>query len=215
MTKSGSGTQTLSGLNTYTGDTSVTGGTLLVHGSTHANSDFTIGSSGTLGGSGTIAGTVNVSGVLAPGASVESIATGTLSMAAGSTLAFEIQDLSATGADLVDIAGDLGLNGTVDLDLVKLGGFAWTMGDKITLLSYTGAWNNGIFSYGSNPLSNNSTFDFDGETWVINYADSTKGNNYASEASGNYVTMTVVPEPPAAFLGGLGVLLLLRRRRAA
>jgi MYXO-CTERM domain-containing protein len=40
------------------------------------------------------------------------------------------------------------------------------------------------------------------------------GGNFNSQATGtSFVTLTAVPEPSAALLGGLGMMLLLRRRR--
>ncbi|HEX7261539.1 MAG TPA: autotransporter-associated beta strand repeat-containing protein, partial [Luteolibacter sp.] len=118
LTKDNSGTLTLSGTNTYTGTTTVSNGTLLVNGSTAAGSAVIV-NGGTLGGTGTINGTVNVTGVLAPGNSIESLATGSVTLNNLSTLAIEIQN--ATTADLLDITGSFNLIGTVTLDLTKLG----------------------------------------------------------------------------------------------
>jgi len=47
--------------------------------------------------------------------------------------------------------------------------------------------------------------------WTIDYNDTTAGLN--GGVGNSYITITAVPEPAAALLGGLGMLALLRRRR--
>ncbi len=52
--------------------------------------------------------------------------------------------------------------------------------------------------------------------WMFDYNDTSAGTNYTTDLTGgSYVTMTAVPEPRVALLGGLGMLALLRRRRAS
>jgi hypothetical protein len=64
-------------------------------------------------------------------------------------------------------------------------------------------------------LEDDSNFIVNGQSWRINYNDTTGGSNYSSEQTlANFVTLTAVPEPSAALLGGLGAIMLLRRRRA-
>lgn len=209
--KGDAGKWILAGANTYTGTTTVSGGTLLVNGSTHANSAVSVASSATLGGTGTLGGTVNVTGVLAPGASIESLASGALTMVAGSKFQFEAANAGTTGADLMVVNGNLSLTGvTLDLSLANLGLNTWQAGDKLTLLSYTGADVTGGF----NGFLDNTSYTFGSNQWMFDYNDTQAGDNYLSEATGNrFVTMTVIPEPAAALLGGLGLLGLLRRRR--
>jgi len=49
---------------------------------------------------------------------------------------------------------------------------------------------------------------------LFNYNDDGSGTNYTGDLTGpSFVTMTAIPEPRAALLGGIGMLLLLRRRR--
>ncbi|NQX00808.1 autotransporter-associated beta strand repeat-containing protein, partial [bacterium] len=175
ITKAGIGTLIMNGTSTYSGTTTVSAGTLLISGINSGSGAVDVGASGKLGGIGTIAGGVNVTGVLSPGASIESLSTGTVAFASGSKLTYELQDTSSVGADLVDITGNLSLAGTVTLDLVKLGAGTWAVGDKLTILSYTGSITaNSFFNFvdgGDGKLTDDETFSFDGAEWVFDYND--------------------------------------------
>jgi fibronectin-binding autotransporter adhesin len=101
LSKTGTGTQILSGTNTYRGIISVSEGTLQINGANTGLGLVTVDSGATLGGTGLIAGALNVTGVLSPGASIQSLASGVLTMNLGSTLVDEAANNSATGADLM------------------------------------------------------------------------------------------------------------------
>jgi len=219
VVKGGTGAWTLSGTNTYTGSTTVSGGTLAVNGSLASASSVTVQNGGTLQGSGIIGGSVTIQngGTLATGNSIESLATGALSLQALATFAQEINnDAAATVAgDLTAVTGNLTLDlgNAAILTLTELGSGSWSANEKLTLISYSGTWNGGLFNYGGT-LADDSTINFSGATWQFNYNDTVAGSNYTSDLTGtSFVTMTVIPEPRAALLGGLGLLMLLRRRR--
>lgn len=222
LTKTGAGVLTLSGANGYTGATNVSGGTLAINGSTSSTSLVTVQTGATLQGSGVIGGSVTVKegGTLASGNSIESLATGALTLEALSTFAYELNnDTSAAEAgDLTAVTGNLtfDLGNAALLTLAELGAGSWTVGEKLTLISYTGTWNGGLFDYNGSTLADDSNFNFSGIDWTFNYNDEFKGTNYADEATGTrFVTMTAIPEPSAAaLLGAFGVLALVRRRRA-
>ena len=82
-------------------------------------------------------------------------------------------------------------------------------GTKFTLISYFGSWAAGDVFDG---YADDSDFTMFGNEWRINYDDVSAGSVNGG-AFTNAVTLTVVPEPRAALLGGLGLLALLRRRR--
>ncbi|MCX6880094.1 MAG: autotransporter-associated beta strand repeat-containing protein [Verrucomicrobia bacterium] len=219
--KTGAGTTVLTVANTYTGITTVTDGTLLVSntsGSGTGTGTVSVSLGGTLGGTGTIGGAVNVSGILSPGASVETLVSGTLTMNNGSTFQYEVDSSAtlATGADLQTVLGDLTLNGTVTLSLddIATTDTAFADGTTFSLINYTGAWNGGLFTLAGNELSNSEQFVAGLNTWQIAYDAASGGANFSNEyVGGRFVNMTVVPESAAALLGGLGLLTLLRRRR--
>jgi hypothetical protein len=193
---------------------------LAVNGSL-ANTTTTVGTGATLQGSGSISGSVTVQGggTLATGNSIESLTTGALSLQALSTFAYEINNDAAAivAGDLTAVTGNLTLDlgNTAILTLTDLGSGSWSAGEKLTLISYSGVWNNGLFNYASSTLANGSTFTFSGMEWAFNYNDTVAGTNYTGDLTGsNFVTMTAVPEPNvAALLGGLAAFALLRRRR--
>ena len=160
-----------------------------------------------------------VNGVLSPGASIESLATGTLTFNGGSSFVYEMNSgaAAAVAADLQQVFGDLALSGTVTLTLTDLASAPspFALGTTLSLINYAGTWNGGFFTYDGSSLPNNTTFAAGLNLWRINYDAISGGLNFASEyTAGHFVTLTAVPEP-ASWLA-LGCLLgsgaLLRRR---
>jgi fibronectin-binding autotransporter adhesin len=188
LAKNGDGTLLINGASsTYTGTLSVNTGTL--GGATSLGGNVTIGAGGTLApgnspGNMTVAGNVNM----------------------GGTYAYEFNDTGDL-ADLVNVGGTLTLTGgSVTWD--NLG--TYVLGEKFTLFAYDALV--GAFS----GYASNDDYTLDGGLWFLNYNDTTAGLNGGTNDGGvnsGFVTITAVPEPAAALLGGLGLLALLRRRR--
>jgi hypothetical protein len=143
-----------------------------------------------------------------------------LTLVGGSTFQYETnKDAAATVAgDLTAVTGNLtvDLSNSAILTLSELGTVgSWSVGDKLTLISYSGVWNGGLFYYLGGTLADDSTISFSGIDWSFNYNDNASGTNYTSDLTGsNYVTMTAIPEPSVtALLGGLVMLTIKRRRK--
>jgi autotransporter-associated beta strand protein len=117
LTKTGGAKLTLTGANNYGGGTAVDNGTLLANnttGSGTGSGGVTVNSGGVFGGTGSISGavTVNAGGTLAPGASIESLDVGGLTLThATSTLALELEIDASPQADLLNVTGGVSPGG--------------------------------------------------------------------------------------------------------
>jgi fibronectin-binding autotransporter adhesin len=153
----GAGTLVLIGTNSYSGGTTVNAGTLLVNnssGSGTGSGAVVVNSGATLGGTGTIAGaiTVNSGGHIAPGASIESLDVGSLTLAAGSILDFELDTvLGVDHSDVINVttAGGLTIGGAT-LNLSDVG--TMTTGTYM-LIDYNGTLGGSVnnITLGSTP----------------------------------------------------------------
>src|SRR5690606_27163413 len=117
-----SGVTILTGANSYTGATTVEHGTLLINGDQSAATGLlTVNGGATLGGVGTIGGDVVVDdfGILSPGQSPGTLTIlGDLSLSGASILNFEFGEAGVAGGalnDLIDVGGDLVLDGTINV----------------------------------------------------------------------------------------------------
>ena len=171
-------TQTLTGTNTYSGSTTVTSGTLLVNGSHTGGDAYAVATGATLGGLGSITSAVNVTGTLAPGAGgIGNLATGTVTFAAGSTLAAEINTTAAT-ADQLNVTGDVVTGGaSVNLVLTDLGTHAALAGGtKLVVVKYSGTWiGTDVLSYNGVPVPDGSTVTLGVNTFTVAYSDTSSG----------------------------------------
>lgn len=143
LTQNGSGTLVLTATHTYTGVTTVAGGTLQLDGSVAGDAQVNNGAS--LTGVGSVAGLLTVAngGHLAPGDSPGTLHVGGLLLNSGSILDYELGLPDVIGGDtndLIEVAGNLTLDGTVNVS--NVGGF----GDGVyRLINYGGALtNNGL-----------------------------------------------------------------------
>jgi autotransporter-associated beta strand protein len=210
ITKNGAGTMELSGANSYTGTTTVNGGKLVISGNI-STSNTTVNSGATLGGSGTVGSlTVNSGGFLNPGNSPGILnVNGDYSQAG--TLTIEINGLTAgTQHDQVNVDRTSG-NGTVSLSgnlSVLFGGGTYAANNLIFILlnDDTEAISGTFTGYAQDAI----VASYGGFNWKISY---TADSGSSSFTGGNDIALMAIPEPRAALLGGLGLLMLLRRRR--
>ncbi len=194
----GANTLTLGANNTYAGATVVSSGTLLVNG-TLANSSSTSADGGaTVGGAGSIANALTLASgsALRPGTTtadsvVGTLATGTLTLG-GSYFA----TITGNGVnDLVNATGNaIFTGGTV---APFLSGYSPVLGDAFDLVDWTGT-STGVPTFDYSSAALDPSLAWDSSTFV----------------SDGTLRIVAVPEPAAAALGSLGLLLLLRRRRA-
>jgi hypothetical protein len=131
-------------------------------------------------------------------------------MSSGSTFAAEVNATGVgTGYDQMVVAGNVNLGGsTLSLSgSYNLG----STGDIFTLIL-----NNGTNAVTGtfNGLTNGSSVFLGGQEFKISYFDNASTGGFEL-SGGNDVSLLAVPEPGAAvsLLGGLGLLLGVRRRR--
>jgi fibronectin-binding autotransporter adhesin len=173
LVKADGGKWIVSGANAYSGTTSVNAGTLWVNGIHSGVSTYTVAAGATLGGTGSIASDVEVNGTLAPGASIEDLATGALGFGNNSTLAIEINTTTAT-ADQVIVTGDVTTGGNkVNLVLTDLGGnVALANGTKLTLVTYSGVWaGTDILHFNGLPVADGSSITLGANLFTVDYND--------------------------------------------
>ena len=215
ITKNGAGTLTLSSTSSFTGATTVAGGTLVISGNISTSSLTTVNSGATLSGSGTVGAAV-INGTLAVGNSPGQMNfTNTVDL--NGITVMEIDGTSGAGVagghDFINLtgagaAGVLTYGGTLTLDIgtaFGVGSYSWNLfdfaseTDTLATISLTDQYAGSLLDGDLNGI------------WDL----TSGGNSWQFTESTGVLGLTVIPEPSAALLGGLGVLALLRRRRTA
>lgn len=198
------------GANDYTGETFIQTGTLkLGHANAIASSSqiivgssttldvtgvsWTLGATQTLSGNGTVSGNAAIAGTVASGASAGTLTfTGNLELEAGSEWLVEIGGTSTTQFDRLLAAGELNAGGLIAVNFID--GFTAANGDSFQIAGFSSFVDSGY------------TFDFSGAS----LGPSLSWDTSSFSSTG---VISVIPEPAAAFFGGLGLLAILRRRR--
>lgn len=223
LIKEGAGTLSVTGNNSYIGETWVNAGTLLVNntnGSGTGSGAVNVFAGATLGGNGTISGLVSVSGSLAPGNSIDTLNTGSLSLTATGVLDTELGRSGLTPvSDRTNVTGTVSLTSGADLKLTLFTGLTNpAVNDIFFLISNDGADDiTGVFTKlnGANTtLTEGSLFNWNSQQWQITYQADFGNSGFTG---GNDLALQVVPEPAtwALLAGSLTVILVLRRRRVA
>lgn len=211
FTKNGTGTAIFRGASNAThASMTVSAGTLLINGAFSSTTGTMTVNGGTLGGTGSMrkATTINAGGKLAPGAAgVGALTfTGALTLATGSTTAFELNGTTrGTDYDGLNITGLTTFGGTLELD------FGSTFADGTTLdLFALGGAPAGSFDFITGTGIYAGSFTNDGDLWTM-----VSGGKLLSfsESTGD-LTFSAVPEPATSVaLAGAAALMIVAWRR--
>lgn len=188
---------------------------------------FTLASGQTLSGPGTVTGAMNVTGTLSPGNSPGTLSTGDQIWSNGGDYNWQVLDATGaagTGYDTIAITG------TLDLSALTAGQFGinlWSLSSIGPDVSGNAANFNNLLTQSWTILTASAGITgFEAADFLISvganngtggFSNATGGGAFSLGQSGDnlVLTFTAVPEPDAAMLaGGLGLLALLRRRRA-
>lgn len=226
ITKLGNQQLILTASNIYTGTTNISAGSLLANnssGSATGTGAVAVSTGATLGGTGTIAPsgsngiTVASGGFIAPGNGTTpgtltfnfTSTTGRLTMSSGSGFQFH---LGAVGiGDMLSIlsnsSGDVEFNNN-NIDFMGTGApGSYKIFDTNT--NNANAWT-GLTVAGSGQITSGLTYSNISNGYnAIFYMG---GGSYGGDTGDIYVQV-IVPEPKAALLGGLGILILILRHR--
>jgi autotransporter-associated beta strand protein len=223
LVTSSSGTFTISNSATLTATSgvSVTGGTVVVNGT--LTGGLTAAADTTVYGSGTVTGTTTISGNHNPGNSPGIQTFENLSYTGGSAaVQWELNANSVLNSpvvfDQIIVEGDLDFAGLTSLNLLFNGSGStvnwndefWASNRSWTIYDVAGTTSN----FNELKLTTSNWLDGSG----LAYGSSLNaGGSFVLGlgVNGNDVILnyTVIPEPKAALIGGLGILLLFRRRR--
>ncbi|EPJ3205953.1 autotransporter outer membrane beta-barrel domain-containing protein [Citrobacter freundii] len=164
LVKVGNGTLTLTGDNTYTGITDVNEGVLLVNGNQSASTgQVTVKSGATLGGNGIIGGAVDVqdNGHITAGAAINSVGkltTGSLTLSDNAQLDYQFGQAYTPGGafnDLIDVNGDLTLDGKLNIETSPGGSFDVGV---YRVINYTGTLTNNVMDIANAPEAADSLY---------------------------------------------------------
>ena len=193
--KNGTGTLTLTGANTYTGATDINAGKLVVNGSL-ASSATTVNSGGTLGGSGTLGGdiTVQSGGTLAPGNSIGTLTGTTATFQSGSLFSLEgdrefLSRLDLSGAATINDGAEISFNiqNPLTESIYTLMTAASGL-DGTVQFTLSGALPSGYdLQYATTAL--NLVLIPTATHWLGQSNSTWSGENWASDAAGNPVTL--------------------------
>ncbi|NKD25471.1 autotransporter outer membrane beta-barrel domain-containing protein [Citrobacter freundii] len=164
LVKIGEGTLTLTGDNTYTGTTDVNEGVLLVNGNqSAATGQVTVKSGATLGGNGIIGGSVDVldDAHITAGAAINSVGkltTGSLTLSDNAQLDYQFGQAYTPGGafnDLIDVNGDLTLDGKLNIETSPGGSFDVGV---YRVINYTGTLTNNVMDIANAPEAADSLY---------------------------------------------------------
>jgi hypothetical protein len=200
--------------------TSIQDGVLILNGRHTGGANYTVATNAAIGGNGSTTSILNANGrVFAgnQGNDLGELTAGRLQLNSSSRSQLQLNS-TTNRADLINASSSgLSISSGAVLELEDLGSTSVSPGTKLSLASYNGGWNGGLWTFQGNLLANNSEIVVGLNRWLFRYDDATAGANPSSGTYSGFVTIQAIPEPNTIALVGLSIVSVagfnMRRRK--